>query len=68
VLDTTLLVSLEKLGVAPEKFALGMSAAGRWLSADPVCELLGRDRRYVLERMARRRLKGPARGAPLRIR
>jgi tape measure domain-containing protein len=28
VLDTTLLVSMEKLGVAPEKFALGMSAAG----------------------------------------
>lgn len=29
ILDATLLVSLEKLGVAPERFALGMSEAGK---------------------------------------
>ncbi|MCQ4164706.1 tape measure protein [Tahibacter harae] len=29
VLDTTLLVAMEKLGVAPEKFGLGMTAAGK---------------------------------------
>lgn len=29
VLETTLLVGMEKLGVAPEKFALGMSNAGK---------------------------------------